>query len=191
MAQGQFSGNLYFIDQNETATLSGRHFFHTLVNGDTAVEVTVKGGDATLTKKDLTKPKEVITKEGNKYLKGINLEFEENIGVFTQSVDLNDPVNDTKANIKVGPNINPNKTTTFGINSYDYLQNKINQRFDQLEEEGDFDRNLYNQSHNYIYKTADITKIAHPTENRFLTVDELETTDLIEHRNDMYKKLQL
>ena len=44
MAQGQFSGNLYFIDQNETATLSGRHFFHTLVNGDTAVEVTVKGG---------------------------------------------------------------------------------------------------------------------------------------------------
>ena len=44
MAQGQFSGNLYFIDQNETATLSGRHFFHTLVNGTTAVEVTVKGG---------------------------------------------------------------------------------------------------------------------------------------------------
>ncbi len=44
MAQGQFSGNLYFIDQNETATLSGRHFFHTLVNGSTAVEVTVKGG---------------------------------------------------------------------------------------------------------------------------------------------------
>ena len=44
MAQGQFSGNSYFIDQNETATLSGRHFFHTLVNGDTAVEVTVKGG---------------------------------------------------------------------------------------------------------------------------------------------------
>jgi len=44
MAQGQFSGNLYFIDQDETATLSGIHFFHTLVNGDTAVEVTVKGG---------------------------------------------------------------------------------------------------------------------------------------------------
>ena len=44
MAQGQFSGNLYFIDQNETATLSGSHFFHTLVNGSTAVEVTVKGG---------------------------------------------------------------------------------------------------------------------------------------------------
>ena len=44
MAQGYFSGNLYFIDQNETATLSGRHFFHTLVNGSTAVDVTVKGG---------------------------------------------------------------------------------------------------------------------------------------------------
>jgi len=39
-----FSGNLYFIDKNETATLTGRQYFHTLVNGSTAVVVTVKGG---------------------------------------------------------------------------------------------------------------------------------------------------
>ena len=174
-----------FKQKNYQASVSKKIF-----NGNVVLpEVTVKGGDATLTKQDLTKPKEVVTKEGNKYLKGINLELEENLGVFTQSVDLNDPVNDTKGEIRVGPNINPDKTTTFGINSYDYLQNKINERFDQLEAEGDFDRNLYNQSHDYIYKTADITKIAHPTENRFLTVDELETPDLIEHRNDMYDDL--
>lgn len=44
MAKRKFSGNLYFIDQNETATLTGGKYFHTLVNGSTAVAVTVEGG---------------------------------------------------------------------------------------------------------------------------------------------------
>ena len=44
MSQKEFSGNLYHLDQSETATLTGSKYFHTLVNGSTSVKITVKGG---------------------------------------------------------------------------------------------------------------------------------------------------
>ena len=46
MAKRKFSGNLYFIDSGETATLTGGKYFHTLVNGSHAIAagLTVEGG---------------------------------------------------------------------------------------------------------------------------------------------------
>ena len=44
MSQKEFSGNLYHLDQAETATLTGGKYFHTLVNGSLSVRITVKGG---------------------------------------------------------------------------------------------------------------------------------------------------
>tara|TARA_R110000824_G_scaffold155579_1_gene328368 strand:+ start:426 stop:818 length:393 start_codon:yes stop_codon:yes gene_type:complete len=47
MSQKQFSGNVYYLDPDSTAstaTLTGRQYFHTLVNGKTDISITVKGG---------------------------------------------------------------------------------------------------------------------------------------------------
>ena len=44
MAKRKFSGNLYFIDSGETATLTGGEYFHTLVMGSHPTSVTVEGG---------------------------------------------------------------------------------------------------------------------------------------------------
>jgi len=46
MAKRKFSGNLYFIDSGETATLTGGKYFHTLVIGSHSVAavLTVEGG---------------------------------------------------------------------------------------------------------------------------------------------------
>tara|TARA_R110002096_G_scaffold187639_1_gene367205 strand:+ start:116 stop:505 length:390 start_codon:yes stop_codon:yes gene_type:complete len=47
MSQKEFSGNLYYLNPASTAsvaTLTGGKYFHTFVNGSTAVNVTIQGG---------------------------------------------------------------------------------------------------------------------------------------------------
>lgn len=98
MSQKEFSGNLYHLDQSETATLTGSKYFHTLVNGSTAVTITVKGGglfefaavddlSATNVKKYIN-PTTGVAFTGTDDANGVADGFFERIGTETIAIDL-------------------------------------------------------------------------------------------------------
>ena len=149
-------------------------------------EVEVRGGESTLTTEDFELPKKEVVKKGNSFLKGIGLELEENIGVFTQSVDLNNPEDDTSSTIRVGPQTNEN-VTVHGIPRKEFYDKTVEDKLNYLEENEDFSSELYRTSISNIYKSTPTVK--HPTENRYLKVEELNTDQFIDYRNDIYSNL--
>ena len=156
-------------------------------------EVEVKGGDGTVNKNDLaTEDKNVISEKGNKYLNGIGFELSPDF--IGPQVELNDPLKNEEdpdyesSTLNVGPVTNflnpeyPGQAETF-------IQDKVNEKFTELENDPDtfFDRDVYNQSHEYIWKNTPTIK--HPTENRYLTVNELDKNQLQDFRKENYDGL--
>ena len=149
-------------------------------------EVTVKGGDGTLGEGDLKKDKNFVTKKGNKYLRGIGLEVTPNVG---KSVEFRNTETEEATDIKTGGKIKEYLNPDYNKNAINFIQNKINDRFKELESdpEQNFDGDLYNESHQYVWKSFPTVK--HPEENRYLTEDELNTDQLKEYRANTWREL--
>ena len=149
-------------------------------------EVTVKGGDGTLNEGDLKQDKEFVTKKGNKYLRGIGLEVTPNIG---KSVEFRNTETEEATDIKTGGKIKEYLNPDYNKNAINFIQEKINDRFKELENdpEQNFDSELYNESHQYVWKNFPTVK--HSEENRYLTEDELNTDQLKEYRSNTWREL--
>jgi hypothetical protein len=152
-------------------------------------EVEVKGGDGTVTENDFKEmDKNIITDKGNKYLNGIGLEFSPN---FTGGVELNDPeANEAdpdyeSSTIKVGPVVNYLNPSYAGKAEV-FVKEKIDLKIKELEDNPEmfFDAELYNKSHEYMWKNT--PTINHPTENRYLNVDELDGDQLEDFKKENY-----
>ena len=155
-------------------------------------EVEIKGGDGTITKNDLaTENKKVISDKGNKYLNGISLELSPDF--IGNEVELNDPTKSEdpdyeSSKIKVGKFTNY-MNEDYAVQAETFINEKIDTKLKELEEDPDvfFDAKLYNEAHQYMWKNT--PTINHPTENRYLTVDELDVDQLEDYRKENYDSI--
>ena len=162
-------------------------------------EVKVEGGDVAVDKGTISKTSEDFVDHVNRFTKPLNIDVSENLDIrLRETVDVDfTPGKSTwsqdsdKDKITVN---NPTGNVKYGGEPVEgYLMRKIEKRMDDMDNDPEiiFDKDLYYQSQEKVHKTKNATNIMHPIENRHLKTSELNTEQLINHRNNTYTNLMI